>query len=91
MHELFLQSTHRTFDPDEADFFYVPVRGEEEGEHAGVRGGGKAPCVCVCVCVRACVRERERERERVCVCVCEGGGGRTTPLTLRRQTCSRCL
>lgn len=25
LHELFLQSTHRTLDPEEADFFYVPM------------------------------------------------------------------
>ena len=25
LHELFLQSEHRTLDPEEADFFYVPV------------------------------------------------------------------
>ncbi len=25
LHELFLQSEHRTFDPEEADFFYVPI------------------------------------------------------------------
>lgn len=25
LHELFLSSSHRTFDPEEADFFYVPV------------------------------------------------------------------
>ncbi len=25
LHELMLQSPHRTLDPDEADFFYVPV------------------------------------------------------------------
>ncbi|GFR49029.1 hypothetical protein Agub_g11051, partial [Astrephomene gubernaculifera] len=27
MHEMMLQSEHRTFDPDQADFFYVPVYG----------------------------------------------------------------
>jgi hypothetical protein len=26
LHEMFLQSEHRTLDPEEADFFYVPVR-----------------------------------------------------------------
>ena len=25
LHELLLQSEHRTLDPEEADFFYVPV------------------------------------------------------------------
>ena len=25
LHEFFLQSAHRTLDPDQADFFYVPV------------------------------------------------------------------
>lgn len=27
MHEMLLQSEHRTFDPEAADFFYVPVYG----------------------------------------------------------------
>ena len=26
LHEMLLQSEHRTLDPEEADYFYIPVR-----------------------------------------------------------------
>ena len=36
LHEQLLLSEHRTMDPEEADFFYVPVRGGV----GGALGGG---------------------------------------------------
>jgi hypothetical protein len=32
LHEMLLQSEHRTLDPEEADYFYLPVRGQRGGK-----------------------------------------------------------
>ena len=39
LHEMLAQSPHRTLDPEEADFFYVPVSLTPESKVAGLASG----------------------------------------------------